>query len=73
MKKEELLESIIAMRKCDKILSINPSASINMYSGGSSGIEPSFDFTSLYPSAMRKINLRKWRLKDKISRIIDKL
>lgn len=68
MKKEELLESIIAMRKCDKISSIRPSSSVSINS-----VPVSFDFASLYPSNMRKINLRKWRLKDKISKILNKL
>lgn len=32
-----------------------------------------FDFGALYPNNIRRIYFRKWRLKDKISKIIDKL
>jgi hypothetical protein len=77
MTREEILESLISMRKSDKIISIKtvkPDSSVSsIYSGGSSGIEPNFDFASLYPSSIRKINLRKLKLKDKLTKIINKL
>lgn len=67
----KILEELIEIRKNMKrlVTSVAPQRYVgSLISGGSQGIEPNFDFTSLYPSTMTmrfpgKNNIRKKKIK----------
>lgn len=65
----KILEELIEARK-SRISSIRPSGVGSLIAGGSVGLEPNFDFASLYRSTMsmklgpRKSSIRKRKIKN---------
>ena len=64
----KILEELIEARK-SRVTSIRPSGVGSLISGGSVGLEPNFDFASLYPSKMTmrfpsKNSIRKIKIKN---------
>lgn len=66
----KILEELIESRKNRKSLvtAIRPSGVGSLHSGGSVGLEPNFDFASLYPSTMTmfpsKNSIRKRKIRN---------
>jgi len=63
----KILEELIEARK-SRVTSIRPSGVGSLISGGSVGLEPNFDFASLYPSTMTRFpsknSIRKRKIKN---------